>query len=68
MANEQRPEKNETASARDAGTERLVHETAEPMTNPAMRWEASRNGTPGAADTARSPGSSPDDSETDATP
>lgn len=52
----------------DAGTERLARETAEPMTNPAMRWEASRNGDPLRSDDAAANSESADDSETDATP
>lgn len=51
----------------DAGTERLARETAEPMTNPAMRWEASRNGDPARSDDTENTESA-DDSETDATP
>ena len=54
--------------ARDAGTERLARETAEPMTNPAMRWESSRNGEPARAEDGDSAARSADDSETDATP
>ena len=52
----------------EAGTERLARETAEPMTNPAMHWEASRNGETARTNEGERTAGSADDSETDARP